>query len=215
MLWDSIFIWDFLKSPIVFLSIFYAAHMPSASWVGLNDIQTENTFVWTDSTPAVSQSYACSHARYRSWSPERDSEETLFVPSCRISYHGSPISPTTGRTMKTVFTFEVWSTRTPAHSMISPVPTPFLTSARKVRNSLWPRHHHCSAESIWHQQFKVDYLWVVFVISTINATVPVLVAKGQGPPVPPTSGPGKQEQAHSDTADTNAHITLRLNMALG
>lgn len=30
------------------------AHMPGAAWVGLNDINVENQFVYTDGTPAVS-----------------------------------------------------------------------------------------------------------------------------------------------------------------
>ena len=31
-----------------------AAHMPGEAWVGLNDINIENQFVYTDGTPAVS-----------------------------------------------------------------------------------------------------------------------------------------------------------------
>lgn len=30
-----------------------AAHMPAQAWVGLNDINVENQFVYTDGTPAV------------------------------------------------------------------------------------------------------------------------------------------------------------------
>lgn len=31
-----------------------AGHIASSAWIGLNDINTENTFLYTDSTAAVS-----------------------------------------------------------------------------------------------------------------------------------------------------------------
>lgn len=40
------------------LTLYYcllsAGHMPASAWVGLNDINIENQFVYTDGTPAVS-----------------------------------------------------------------------------------------------------------------------------------------------------------------
>lgn len=34
-----------------------AAHMPASAWIGLNDIHSENNFIYSDGTPAVSDAY--------------------------------------------------------------------------------------------------------------------------------------------------------------
>lgn len=157
--------------------------MPGEAWVGLNDINVENQFVYTDGTPAVSDKTRNNMQICFTMTPDTARDEAAFwcelfhSVDFRTSFRGGPTSQITGRIMRIVCTSEGWLTLNLGNSMMISALPQRNTSAKKVWLLLMCYSYASSCKHTVFSSYSLSCL---------------SIAKGQGPPPqPPTSGPGQ------------------------
>lgn len=130
---------DMICSQLTFITMFCAAHMPGEAWTGLNDINSENHFVYTDGSLVVRYRDEIFHI-YCVWNYKTDvtylhRDTTVMISLSvwlRTSSLGQQTNRTTGRIMKTVCTSEEWTTTSPENLMMTSAQSQRNLSAKKV-----------------------------------------------------------------------------------